>query len=592
MTELSDIMALVVNAFNGAPAIDEMTRHGNYNAWAQKLVGLAHSQPSAELRTLLSAVASDGLEHVHELLLEFGRSKIDSLEVETLIEVSKLAEDNSENANCACLVLSYIATQLWILKSAGRLYDEVDKAPFPGWGIVPHALALIALRNGSVDGASELVAHSYDVLMMYYPNPQLVGLVYALKRYHALSNLIHESREIAISNLVDDLRTGCQSSTSTRSAVAALCWSVGLVAESYALGSLSDHARIPGRRFFRNLVRRSLYCSRHDTLVRYVWLELIDQNCLSDFNSHRKLLNILFKMGVSWVPDRTFAVPPSRLYARCLISWFRRETTRYSLRQYQEVVQELLRIRQLENQVIRVRVLGLNGLMTAQLGHAVALTSKKEYVDAILAASESIIRVVEQKTIYPEWPEYFDRPNLPVIELIESKLAAATASSSRIDEANFIIDFIEQFRCAALEYWLRIVPTYPPSNLDPQLKALLEREEQLLREMRSAYFVLLHNLLPRHYRRFNLFTTSAEAIEEAFGEFANNPGSLGVEIPMHNVVLPQELGRATYKRITEELEALYAKMEQWDLRLASRRRFPAATNQDLVNLLRSHNATA
>ena len=575
MKDLKFILDSIVWAFITAPAVDEMMSDPMHEHWAETLERLAQNEEIASLKSLLEEIASGGLDHIHKLLAEFHP---DDLNVETVIEACRIADKESLNSPGPSLVLGYVAAHCWVLVSSDRLFYEVDRAPCQGWETVPHSLALVALRNGSYDGARRLAELSYDVLMMFYPNDRLIGLNEALGDYRSLLKKINDATAIAIGNLVDDLRAGCELSNSIRSGVAALCWSVGMVPESYAICANRNRPTIPSRRFLRNMVRLTLYCSYNDTLVRYVWLELIQGDCSHTFLAHRNLLNPLLKAPPSWTPDQTFPEPPSRVFARCLIGWFRRETTLNSLRQYEITIHRLLKADQVRNWVIRVRILGLHTMMATQVGIFAGLTGTKPYIDALTAAAEKTINAIRQRTIYPEWPQYYGRPNLPVLQLIELKLSQATGSSSPVVEnVKMIMDLIEQVRSAALEYWLRVVLPSAPTNPGAPLKSLLEREESLLRDLRSSYFGLLHNLLPRHYRRF-----------DQLGPTKNSPNLSFSAVPVHNAVLSAELARQMYGEVMRKLENTYYEMDSFDSELARRRRNPSATTSDLVRLVRSH----
>jgi hypothetical protein len=551
---------------NAARQMSGMHGHPEFQDWAATLAGYGEREELRPLRHVLAALGADAL-RTPGPLQRFLQHEARGIPFAVYERAALVAEGAAAHAPAAAFALSLVALIGWGESLGDSLYEQPNGMPHAGWRSLPYACALAGMELGALDGARDLAAHAYDVLMSakYYVDTPVAE---ALVRYRTLGRRIAERYETAVHNLADELRESTRGEAPNfRADVGAIFWTLGLVPESrcFAAGRPATVAAVvPSRRLCRLIVWRSLDVLRVDPLVQYLWLGLKDRPPL-DIRSHRSLF---FQINVQYpapLLDQGFPVPTSRVYAETLTAWFRGDLHRDQAEEYLErfgLAQELfpevdwsgyVRMELLAQMVGRD-----SGRLPRRLRNPAALR-KRRYALVDMARS-----VTARATLHPEWPALHTRMNAPVFSLIEDELSGERLRSAEFSPAQ-LIAAVEALRAAGLSFWLHITPPAPGAGEAAKVAPSLSRESELLDQLRGAYFMMLYPSLPRRFRRYTYALGERDPIEP-------NP----------------ELGRRRFQELREELTTLYRKMRRGAPSYVDKRREPVAGLPELLAAIGSH----
>ena len=185
-------------------------------------------------------------------------------------------------------------------------------------------------------------------------------------------------------------------------------------------------------------------------------------------------------------------------------------------------------------------------------------------------------------TLYPELPDPQAAMNMSLHEVIEQELGEGGGGEALAR----VWDALEGFRGSALEYWMAVTRPLPgeeeaKSAGSPRKRrkadatkatdrGLLAREDELIKWLRGAWFLVLHDSLPRHFERY----AAESSVFQAFRE--RGPG------------LSTEVGRKEYSQVKKQLEELHQEMVAVMPLYARKRQQKWAGWTDLVSAATAH----
>jgi hypothetical protein len=261
----------------------------------------------------------------------------------------------------------------------------------------------------------------------------------------------------------------------TRAAFAAVLWAMGDVVRALAL--VGDRLRLtPGNAGFA--LRQAMVRGPRDVLLRRTWWEAHKRGAI-DLSRWRILLGPIgtghFRTASSFEELVAIAlgISAARVHAHVILGHFSgdlRSDDRAALSQILEFGKHCLPS---ESRAF-VRMASLQLLVDRQ--HR----QPRPWQRLARLAAEAIETERWSATADP-----FDR-----------SLDVPLSFLSPADPATF--ELLEDHRCASLAYWL--VASRPALPHAPAAQALLEREDELLEEVRGARLVSLLSLLPKHYQ--------------------------------------------------------------------------------------------
>jgi len=200
----------------------------------------------------------------------------------------------------------------------GVYYDEPHLIPservraFARWDQIPSILSLLNLKIGAIRGARQIVEHCSDVFMVVATWNRSAGEL-LLYRSQELARQIEDGYSRAVAEpwprLLLSMAAGLRSQTSVQRLVP--CSEPGAGCREPAL-LLNGQPSACSREAFLP-VNGSLPC---DSLQQYLWLEIKDRP-----PCNRREHTALFAIINRYLSPGD--VPPSCLYARTLIAWFR-----------------------------------------------------------------------------------------------------------------------------------------------------------------------------------------------------------------------------------------------------------------------------
>jgi len=325
----------------------------------------------------------------------------------------------------------------------------------------------------------------------------------AIAEYRYLARTLANRKDMAIAGLADALREACRVGGRARGLVAALLWTMGLVAECNAARRSAEPC---GRALLLRLIRSSLQILPTDPLVQYLWLEMKDAPEL-DLRAHGGLYAVLNHRWAQWRADETyelFGLPaePSRLYGRALEALLagNLDEARASdfLKAY-DLVSDL-RLSGPPAAFIMPRLDLLRYLIGEQLDYFGPEFTDHQRVEWLREAVIDAARKRAAISMFPGWPDASTRTGIALHETIERLLGEDSKLPTPERERSAIaLESLELFRTGALSYWLDVIPPLSPANPGEQLGQLLAEERVLLDRMRGAYFLALRPTLPLHY---------------------------------------------------------------------------------------------
>jgi hypothetical protein len=550
---------------NAARQIGGMHGNPEFRHWAATLAGFGEMEDLRPLRGVLVAIGQDAL-RTPDPLNEFLERDASQVPFSVYAGAAQVAERAVDDAPEASFVLSLLALMGWSRLLGNSLYRQRDGVPHAGWKSLPYACALASMKLGVLDGAQDLTAHAYDVLMSakYYVAAPVAE---AIARYRTLGRRIEERYETSVGNLADDLRESLRGDEpSFRADLGAILWTLGLVPESRVFEAGRPTSVVPSRRLCRLIVWRSLGVLQIDPLVQYLWLGLKDRPPFN-IRDHESLfyqINLLYSGSLL---DSGFEVPTSRVYAETLVGWFRGSL---SLEQAEEYLSRFEVAQGLFPEIdwsVYVRMELLAHMVASPLG---ILPRKLKTRDGMRQRRYALVdlsrRVTVRTVTHPEWPALHTRMSGPLFTLIANELSTFGQDTRPVDfTPEALMTALEELRASGLSYWLHVTPPTPTTQEAQRAASELAREGALLDRLRGAYFMMLYPLLPMHFRRFTHLLSGGAPIDP-----------------------DPEVGRQHYQELRDELAGLYKKMHRLAPEYTAKRLRATAGLSDLVRALGSH----
>jgi len=298
-----------------------------------------------------------------------------------------------------------------------------------------------------------------------------------------------------------------------------------------------------------------------DPLTQYIWLEMKDREPFN-IRDHPVFFGSANLHYSNHLLDEVMPEPPSQIFARTLIAWFRGNLDEKLAGSYIESYR--LVEAEFPSDVdwpIYFRMLLLAWMVGERFGWIAkeVLAGSLERVRELANQAESMNR---NAFLHPEWPPLYTRTSGPMFAMLDQLFAAAAPPSS-------VVSVLEAFRAASMNYWLTETPPLPSAAEQSAAAALLQQEENLLIELRGAYFLMLAPILPMHYKR-----AAREIIDSKDPSSWRYPDT--------------SKGLDHYKHILTALGDLYTQMQSVAPEYARRRTAPIADVASLAASLAMH----
>jgi len=574
--------------FATAPPLAYMKDHPEYQGWAEAIEKLTDRPEMEPFRAVLRALAGGALS-TGEPLDRFLGNEAAAIPFESNLKAIEAAA--TESCAPAAFLATFVCVRSWIRAAGKDLYNQ-DSAGRPGraWTVFPQALVSMAMRVGAWLAALEIAEEAYDVLFASkysYWGP----IQEAMDRSMRLAHECSVAFEHSVRDLAEDMRNSCDANgPNLRAEFGALLWTLGLIPHSLSYQSRQTPAGLPSRRLAREIVRRSMHRMRHDRLLQYVWLELKTNDSIQ-IRSHEELFAIINNR----FPDDRLCThlewligeEPGRLYARALTGWFRGTLGAEEKDHYIQLVGEIALRRWPEDLSLTVlRMYYLAMFLGRRCGWPAGF-STDEAEDFRLMHRWLEMAAVQRRslTLYPELPDPQTSLNLCLNEILELILTNP-GEGTGITVAR-AWDVLEAFRSSALEYWMTVTPpSYPDQELNilgkhfereedrlswiAGVDEMLFQEEQLISWLRGAYFLILSESLPKHFKRY--------ATEQSVFWAHRKRGP----------ALDPEVGRSEYGEIKRRLHTLWERMAEAVPEYARQRAQSHANWPDLVSAIKLH----
>jgi len=536
-----------------------MRKAPEYRNWVAQVRALADEPELACVRGPLLVLASNSLETL-DPLNEFVQSHSGSIAAEDLWRASERIDRAIPQQAHGALLASMVVLMAWSVGSDKQLYGQMNGMPPPGWAQFPYVCARAAFTAGAVDEALRLVDRSLDVLnaAKYKDHPRYLS---AVTRYRQLGVLVETRWRGAFEDLASDLRDSCRlEQPNFRAEVGALLWTLGMIPESSLFMPGASSPGLPPLRLCRWIINVSNIGMVRDPLTQCIWLEMKDREPFN-VRDHPVFFGGANLRYHNHILDDVMPEPPSRLFAKTVIAWFRGDLDDKLASNYVESYQ--LVEAEFPSEVdwpiyFRMRLLALKVGERFGWIHGEALAKSLEMAQELANQAAS---VNSNAFLHPGWPDLYTRTAGPIFGLLD-KLAAASAPASAC------VCALERFRAASMNYWLTAAPPLPSAAEQVAAAALIEREERLLIELKGAYFLILAPILPMHYRR-----ATREIKPDDPSSFDYPDTSKGLD---------------HYKRILGELADLHAQMQSLAPEYARRRTAPVADVASLAGALGMH----
>jgi hypothetical protein len=566
------------------PGFIHIQRRPELHAWAGDLVRFGECD---ELRPLAPALRhvvaniSAGRDFPH--LIEALTQESSAVDLWTLVQAGAVCEGAATDAPYASYMLAWTALCLWIIGAQRRdeqLYDRPG-LPHQGWGRIPAACAEAAVRLKGLYGSRLLAEEAHAVLQTYWRRSMGAegALIPDIGRYRRIVQTIAAQEDMAIASLADELREACRSgANSTRSLVAALLWSFGLIPECWALQA---NPTPPSRRLLRRLIQGSLQLTRDDPLIQYIWLEIKDDAGIN-LRVHESLLAVFnHRWGQWWIDDEYpmlgLNAEPSRLYARTLTALLGGKLKEADAVEYLEAYDLIVdcRLRLPPNGFVLHRLHMLRHLICERFGYYRPEFTVEQHVRVLKEEIEGIGLKRAHAARQPECPDVLGRFSHASFELIECCLADnAQPDRSERDRCMLVLETLERLRTGALAYWLQVNPPLLPVVDDGKLRDLLREEQELLERLRGAYFVALLPTLPLHYQWLDIRLDVLTAMHE--------------DVARRTLTYLPDVARREMDEIERALGEVAERLQRHVPEYADRRRTPSADLERLVTILNSH----
>jgi hypothetical protein len=542
-----------LESYWSAPSVARMKAQGPGGQWADELLRLSGHERVAALRQVLTEVAHNGLRTL-DPINRFRNEEAPGIPSERYAQASAFGVEQLPRSAAAAYVITLASVIGWATSLGDHLYEQRSGFPERGWLDIPHAYAQATLKVGDVRGALQVVNEAYDVLMAakYHYDPDLIR---GIASYRLLAGSVGRRLQQVIDNLSDDL-----SRSALRTHLLALMWTLGFVPECE---SLRRSGKALSRSMLRTLIRLSIDRIPEDPLTQYVWLEMKDKPSL-DLRGHH-FFYLINRRYNQYLPDETWPVIPSQLYAQTLIRWLGGSLGLDDVAAYLHIsdqVRDFEEIRQhlpgTSDWSVYLRMRSLAYLLADEHDMLAGDPSPAQQLETWRSLTGQVTRMRGQHHLNPHRADLEGTLNYPLFHLIEHAPDAAQ-----------IVHDLESYRAAAMTFPLVVTPPATPTRPGSTITQQLDRERELIRWLRGAYFVINYEFLPQHFRRHTHLGYPGE-------------GSRGLDL---------ETGRNDYLEVERLLGELYGEMNTTAAEYAARRRDPTASAETIARALGQHTGT-
>jgi hypothetical protein len=564
---------------------ERMRGRPEYQKWGEDLLALSNDQRICAVAGVCREIATTGLTSL-EPIQRFLTNQATSISTADYLLASEVAEAAIDKSPHAGFLLSLVVMLGWSTSLGRRLYAHDSRgSPNVGWIRIPYTCALACLRLDDLAGARILAEEGYQVLMAAWQAPWPKAEEHLEAHIRILAKILRK-HEFGTGNLAADLRDSCRPGQNHfRSEIGAILWTLGLVPESYSFMRTSKDSLIPSLRFFRKVVRQSIALIPTDNLLQYVWLQLKDRPPFN-IRDHGSLFPIINRRYDEWMWVSGCPINPCEAYAKSLIALIRGDLTEQHAAEFlkaQEWIQDTLYPDHL-NLLDYIRMTSLANVIGLSMGWAKKEVSEERVNEHWYALVDLACRMRLNYVLHPEWPEIYSRADMCLFHVIESALGKPPGNSeSDRAKAEIVIRGIENVRSAALDYWLKVAP---PRLMDKEeteeVYRMRPREVELVHDLRGSYFQMLYPILPEHYHHPHVQGIGVPGIA-----FTSGPPPSQLVVPPTKAIDPEE-GREVYRRISDELTALYKQMQQYAPEYCKKRLNPTATLQNIVRVINAH----
>jgi hypothetical protein len=558
MPARQSLLVACLDSYWSAPGVARMKAQGPDAPWSAELLRLSGHERLAPLRRVLAELASDGLRSL-DPISRFMTEEARGIPSDHYARASAFGVEQLPRSAAAAYAITLASVTGWATSLGDELYAQKSGFPESGWLDIPHAYARAALKVGGVRGAGQVVDDAYEVLMAAKYLDDL-GLMRGIARYRALAGVVGRRLQQVIDNLADDLlRSGL------RTHLLALMWTLGFVPECEGLHGSGD---APSRSMLRTLIRLSLDRIPEDPLTQYVWLEMKDKPSL-ELRSHHFFYLINRRYG-QYLPDETWPVSPSQLYARTLIRWLDGSLGRDDVGTYLTIIEQARDFENVRKHIpgrsdwsVYLRMISLAYRLADEYGLFADDSSQARQLATWRSLVGQVTRMRGTHHLNPHRADLEGTLNYPLFHVIEHSP----------DPAQTVRD-LEGYRAAAMTFPLAVTPPAAPaaqaapSRQGESLDQQLDRERELIRWLRGAYFVINYEFLPQHFRRYTHMAPGASA--------------RGLDL---------ETGRGDYAEVERLLGELYADMNTTAPDYAARRRDPTASIETIARALGQHKSS-
>lgn len=546
-----------------------MKGNPGYKNWAERVVALSNLEELAPVQRVLKELASGQLLDLNPLL-RFVKEDAFSIPFKCYENASRLAETETKTNACAAFVLALVALAGWSASLKERLLYQDTGRPHRGWTCIPYAYIGASLKLGDLEGAKDLVTLSYNTLRAAkFPEYGLIAD--ALRNCRALSIKVYQRLDSAVSNLADDLHQSLSASPDNfRAEFFALLWTLGLIPESQLLRSPGF---LPSRSFVKRIVWACLDRIPYDPLTQYIWLEMKDKPPFH-LRDHRPLFDKINMRYAQYTADELFEIPPSQIYTQTLIAWFKGSLTSDQVGLYTWVVEQMEQYeptrhaRDRADWSVYLRMLSLAYILARQFDYFERDVSLAVERHAWLSLWSQVVRMRGKFHLNPDRPDLGGLLNYPLFHVIEGDLGVQAVDDRWPAAIGELIEALEQYRAAAMSYSLAVTRPIPSVGEAAALEDAWAQEGEMLRWLRGAYFLVYHDYLPDHFRRYATDTWMP----------GDNPAK----------GLNRDTGLKEYDAVLNELQNLYKNLEPVAPIYADQRLTSHAGIKRIINALNSH----
>ena len=493
-----------------------------------------------DLSTIASVAPIGNWDQIRTGVRELTSTPADDLADEWIILVREAERLSSEHALAAAIGLTYALAALESV-SKGDFYWSLADGARPDWHPVGVVFAQTLARLKAIWAADLFIRRAIDTIHATnrYRHAREKDITDRAAEYERLSAEVQRLRRHAVDSLSYDLVVR---HSELAAPLAALLWTLGqpVDAEIVAKGDA------PSRWVIESIIDDSLRRGDWDPLTQDTWRAL-DERFDFDLQRYPLLYGKLTQhVGPTLMRriDSGSNPPVSQTYALAAIAHFEGAIDTEVKKRFEFIRDNWIPVLMPIQASDALRILALDAL-----AFAATPTGGTEHMTELARAAP---RLVENAR------------SLGVIDYYDRSFDGIFGHLNVEPEPDLLItlDLIETYRVSGIGYWL--VMTRPSLPDDIKAKALLEKEEALLEELRGARFVRQISELPRHYQKYTIDMD----LWESFG----NP-------------FDQERAASRLQEIPTELLRLWAEMEKVVPDYATARRAPIPTLDEFALLL-------